>query len=410
MTSSTPGPPPVALVHIVGITDLGADSLSSEARSLVESAELLCGGARHLGYFPGHPAERITVKSNLTELVERLRDERRPAVVLASGDPTLYGIAPFLVQQLGHARVRILPNLGSVQLAFTRLGEGWQDAAVLSAHGRPLQSILPAALLARKAAILTDERNTPAAIARVLLDAGDVEARVDVFENLDGPDERHLAGTLEQVAAQSFAPLNLVVLRREGAPPPWPLGLPEDAYVHARGLITKSEVRVVSLARLRLHERAVLWDVGAGSGSVSIEASALLRGGRVYAVERNPEQCAYLQENVRRFAAGNVCLVQGEAPTALEGLPDPDAIFLGGSGGQLPSILNTARDRLRPGGRLVANLATLEHLAELLSRARSFGWAVEVTQLSISHSSGVGELTRLAAQNPVFVVTLENPA
>jgi precorrin-6B C5,15-methyltransferase / cobalt-precorrin-6B C5,C15-methyltransferase len=398
-----------APIHVIGITDRGVDSLCAEARALVERAELLCGGERHLAFFPDHSAERFVIKANIGALVQRLGAEQRPAVVLASGDPALFGIGPILADRLGPQRVCILPNLSSVQLAFARLGEAWQDAAVLSAHGRPLRSIFPSALLARKAAILTDEHNTPAAIAQALLGAGNAGTMVDVFEHLDGPEERHTSGTLEHIAEQTFAPLNLLVLRRAGNPRPWPLGLPEDAYLHARGLITKAEVRAVSLARLRLHERSVVWDVGAGSGSVSIEAAALAHHGQVFAVERDPTQHDYLRENLRRFAAGNVCLVEGEAPEALRELPDPDAVFVGGSGGQLAAIVEAASGRLIPGGHLVANLATLEHVAELLSLARSLAWPVDVTEVNIARSTGVGDLTRLAAQNPVFVVTLEKP-
>ena len=341
----------VGMIHVVGITDAGPAGLTAEAQALVGDAALLCGGERHLAFFPEHPAERFTIRANLSELVEHLRDAPTGTVVLASGDPTLYGVGPYLSERLGRDRVCIHPNVSAVQLAFARLGESWQDAAVLSVHGRPLENIFPAALVARKVAILTDDRNTPAAIARFLIDAGDADARLDVFEHLDGELERRTSGTLDEIAAASFAALNLLIVRRSGPPRPWPLGLPDDAYVHARGLITKAEVRVVSLAKLRLHEQAIVWDVGAGSGAVAIEAAALVRHGRVHAVERDPVQCGYLAENRRRFAAGNLCVVEGEAPAALEELPEPDAVFVGGSGGHLAEIIRVACQRLTRDGR-----------------------------------------------------------
>lgn len=396
----------MAEIAVVGITDRGADSLSSEARESLEQATLLCGGERHLAFFPDHPAERFVIKANLSALVERLRQATGPVVVLASGDPDWYGIGPLLVERLGRERVRILPNLSAVQLAFARLGLSWHDAVQLSAHGRPLDRILPAALLAPKAVILTDDRNTPAVIARALLDAGDEDALADVFEHVGGCQERHVAGTLHDIIDQSFASLNLLVVRHLHAPRPWPLGLPEDAFRHRGGLITKAEVRAVSLAKLRLHERAVLWDVGAGCGSVAIEAAALLRHGQVYAIERDPEQVALLAENRRRFGAGNVVVAPGEAPAALADLPDPDAVFVGGSGGELAAILRIAMDRLRPRGRLVANLIGLEHLGQIVGEERNHDWSVEVTQVSAARSTLTAGLTRLAALNPVFVVTL----
>jgi precorrin-6Y C5,15-methyltransferase (decarboxylating) len=400
--TTSPGP-----IIIVGITDRGVESLLPEARALVDAAEVLCGGERHLAFFPGHSAERIVIKSNVDAIVERLRSETRRTVVLASGDPCCYGIGPILAERLGRDRVRIVPNLSAVQLAFARLRLAWQDAAILSAHGRGLDGILPAALLARKAAILTDGVNTPAAVARALLDAGDHDARIDVFEHLDGPSERHVAGCLADVAAQTFDPLNIVVLRHDGTPRLWPLGLPESAFEHRAGLITKAEVRAVTLSKLRLHERAVLWDVGAGCGSIAVEAAALLRQGRVYAVERDADQIQFLGINRLRFAAGNVCVVDGEAPEALADLPNPDAVFIGGSGGRLESILETAAERLQPGGRIVANLVGLQHVEAMDRWAHDQGWTAELTQLSVARSAATAGLTRLEALNPIFVVALE---
>jgi precorrin-6Y C5,15-methyltransferase (decarboxylating) len=391
---------------VVGITDAGAASLSQEALALVEGAKLLCGGQRNLAFFPDHPAERLAIGANVEEVFRRLQGESQPTVVLASGDPACYGIGPLLADRLGRDRVRIIPNVSAVQLAFARLGIGWQDAALLSAHGRPLDSILPGALLARKAAILTDERNSPGAIARALMDAGDEDALLDIFEHLGGPAERHVSGRVADLVDATFAPLNLMVVRRPGPPRPWPLGLPEEAFAHGRGLITKAEVRAVSLARLRLHVGAVIWDVGAGCGSVSIEAAALVQPGRVYAVERDPRQLEYLVENRRRFGAGNVCVVPGEAPSALAELPVPDAVFVGGSGGQLTAVLEGAADRIAAGGRIVANLATLEHLAEALTLGRKRAWETEIVQMSVARSAHVADLTRLEGLNPVFVVTL----
>lgn len=396
----------VAEISVIGITDLGPDSLSAEARALVDRAALLCGGERHLAFFPDSPAERFTIRANLAELVERLRPVSEPVVVLASGDPDWFGIAPFLVERLGRERIRILPNLSAIQLAFARLGLAWHDAVQLSAHGRPLESILPVALWASKVVILTDERNTPAVIARALLDLGDEDARADVFEHVGGARERHVSGNLSDLLDQAFAPLNLLIVQHRRPPRPWPLGLPEGAFRHRRGMITKAEVRAVSLAKLRLHERAVVWDVGAGCGSVAIEAAALARHGRVFAIERDAEQVALLEDNRRRFAAGNVVVVAGTAPAVLAELPDPDAVFVGGSGGELAAILRLARGRLREGGRIVVNLVAIEHLALVVELDLPPSWSVDVSQVSVARSARTADLTRLAALNPVFVVTL----
>lgn len=416
----------LAEIAVIGVGELGADSLSPEARALVTGAAVLCGARRHLARFPEHLGERIVIDRDVDGLVARLRQETRRIAVLASGDPCLYGIGPLLAARLGRERVRILPNVSSVQLAFARLGLAWQDAAVLSAHGRPLDAILPAALTARMAAILTDDRNSPAAIARALLEAGDEDARADVFERLGGADERHAAGRLREIAQQAYASPNVLVVRREGALRPWPLGLPEEAFVHRGGMITKAEVRAVAVSKLRLREDDTVWDIGAGCGSVAIEAAALLRRGRVYAVERDADAIELLATNRRRFAAGNVVAVRGEAPAALAALPDPDAVFVGGSGGHLEAIARAATERLPPHGRLVANVAVLDHLTALRGLAAEGGWEATVTQVGVARerplvlgghggSSEVegdvaaGASSRLAALDPVFVVTLTRP-
>jgi precorrin-6Y C5,15-methyltransferase (decarboxylating) len=294
-----------------------------------------------------------------------------------------------------------------VQLAFARLGEAWQDAVVLSAHGRPLAPLVPRALAAHKVAFLTDERNTPAAIASALLAAGHPDCEAHVFEHLGGPAERHTVRQLADLPGQAFAPLNVLVLLREtAAAAPIPgFGLRESCYAHRDGQVTKAEVRAVTLSKLRLRPGATMWDVGAGCGSVSLEAAALASGGEVYAVERDPGQLAQLHANVARYASAELRVVTGEAPDALSALPDPDAVFLGGSGGRLPALLAAATARLRPGGRLVANFATLEHLAEATAWLRAAAWEREVVQFSVARGADVAGLTRLAPLPPVFILT-----
>ncbi|MEK7214787.1 MAG: precorrin-6y C5,15-methyltransferase (decarboxylating) subunit CbiE [Chloroflexota bacterium] len=394
-------------VTVIGITDAGASSLSAEAHELVEAAALLCGGERHLDFFPRHPAERVMIKSDIDGLVERLRQEQRPAVVLASGDPMWFGIGSILAEQLGLDRVRVLPNLSALQLACARLGIPWQQAVSLSAHGRPLSGILPQALLAQTVAILTDECNPPSAVAQALLRAGDEDACADVFEHLGGSEERHIAARLSELVDQKFAALNLLVVRHDRPPRRWPLGLPEEAFAHHAGLITKAEVRAVTLSKLRLHERSTVWDVGAGCGSVAIEAAALARHGRVYAAERDQDQLRFMAENLERFGAGNVTTIAGTAPAALDGLPPPDAVFIGGSGGQLAAIATKAMDSMRPNGTLVANFVALEHLAEFQRLLQQRDWEADITQVSAARSNLTAGVTRLAAQNPVFIVAAQ---
>ena len=401
-------------VSVVGIGEDGLAGLRPAARADLAAAEVLVGGARHQRLLAEHPAERIVFRADPAALAERvagLADAGRRVVVLASGDPLFFGIAPALSRRLGRERVVVHPSLGSVQLAFARLGESWHDATVLSAHGRPLEPVVDRALRAHKLAILLDARHTASAVARALLAAGmEPEADSWLMERLGGPAERVRHAPLATAPGWSGDPLSLLVILREPGVVRGPaprLGLPDQSYVHVRGQITKAEVRAVSLARLAPRAGDVVWDVGAGSGAVSIEAAWLCQPGQVSAVERSAEQRACAAENVARFAASNVRLVEGEAPAALEALPDPDAVFVGGSGGRLAPILEVSSRRLRPGGRLVANLATLESLHAATTTLASLGLAWELAEVSVARAAPVAGAahTRLAALNPVFVLS-----
>jgi precorrin-6Y C5,15-methyltransferase (decarboxylating) len=303
--------------------------------------------------------------------------------------------------------MRVEPHVSSIQLAFARLAVAWQDAAVLSAHGRPLAPLIARALATPKVAFLTDERNTPAAIAEALLAAGSGNCAAHVFEHLGGEAEQHTACGLADLPGREFSPLNVLVLLRDSAITPLArgFGLPESAYAHRDGQITKAEVRAVSLSKLRLRPLDTVWDIGAGCGSLSLEAAALVPGGQVYAIERDRAQLALLRTNAAAHAAPGFTILSGDAPEALSGLPEPAAVFLGGSGGRLTDILSYVTERLRVDGRLVANFATLEHLNAAIGWLRASDWDHEVVQLSVARGADVAGLTRLAPLPPVFVLT-----
>ena len=402
-------------VLVVGTGDSGAASLTQEGLAAVRAADVLCGGARHLAFFPEYRGETIAIKGGLEPVLGRIRaarDAGRRVVVLASGDPGFFGIGATLTQELGSDAIRVLPSVSSVALAFARMGEPWQDAVVVSAHGRPLAGILGPACAAARFAVLTDDTNTPAVVARALLACGMEDAAAAVCEHLGGERERIVRGTLSMIAGGSFARLNVLVVLRDPAVVRWgrPLvGLPESAYTHVRGMITKPEVRAVSLSQLALQDAHVVWDVGAGSGSVAIECASLLPAGLVFAVERDPEQLMQLRTNVRSFQAGNACVVGGTAPAALDELPTPDRVFVGGTGGAMAAIFDHIQARIAPGGRVVMNIATLEHLTEALGWFRSAGWSTDVVQVAVNRSTPVAGLTRLAARNPVFVLSATFP-
>ena len=398
-------------IHVIGVDDSGPAGLSANELRLVEEADLLCGGRRHLALFEQASAERLTITSDLEALYRRLGKVRSArAVVLASGDPCFYGIGPLIAARMGRERVVIHPHAGSVALAFARLGVAHEDATVLSVHGRPIGGSLPRALGAQKLAILTDAEHTPALVATWLLGAGMPDCPTYVCERLGGPMERIHELSLASLPGRDFDPVNvLVLLPGAERQVPAALGRSEQDYVSVRGQVSKAEVRAVTVSRLEPWRTEVCWDVGAGSGSVAIETAALMPWGTVYAVERDEEQLQALRQNVFRYRAARVEVVAGEAPDALARLPAPDAVFVGGGGSALAAILSCAVGRLRPGGRLVANFALLESLATWQAVARDAGWPAEVSEIAVARAAPLGAGSRLKPLGPVFVTTLRRP-
>jgi precorrin-6Y C5,15-methyltransferase (decarboxylating) len=400
-------------ILVVGITGKGRAALDEALQARIAAADLLCGGARLLAEWPDCAGEKLVISTNVASVIERLRargDAR--AVVLSTGDPSLYGIGGALARCLPADELEIVPGVSSVQLAFARVGLPWDDAVIASAHGRPLAEALGWARRAAKLAILTDETNTPAAIAAALLARGIADCRAVVAERLELPGERVTDARLADLPGRAFASPNILLLLRDADWRPEPMGLPrgDDAYAHRRGLITKRDVRALSLIRLALAPTDTAWDIGAGSGAMSIEMAEQAWRGRVYAVERDPECLDFVRANCDRYGADNVTVVAGAAPAALSELPPPDAVFVGGSGGALPEILRHVAAVARPGCRLVLNLATLEHLAQAQATLVELGWPPAIVQVNLAYAEPIAGLTRLAPANPVFIVSAARPA
>jgi len=396
---------------IIGISGATVETLPERARKLIHEAELLYGSERLLKFFPDTTAETYTVNKNLPQMAERIRANlgRRRIVVLASGDPGFFGIAAYLNREVGAEYFEVIPAVSSVQLAFARLNLNWDDACLISVHGREMGDILPEIARQSKLAILTDRDNHPGRIAAAMLAAGLTEYTAYICENLDLPTEKMTSLPLAELAGKKkFADLNVLILAAEGDTPRRPWGLPEAEIEHGGsggGLITKLEIRAVSLAKLALTEDSVVWDVGAGSGAVSLDAARLARTGQVYAVERQAEACNIIQQNRRRHRALNVVVVRGAAPSVLLDLPVPDAIFIGGSGGNLKAILETACRRLKPGGRVVLNLVTLENLTLAREHFTARKFNLELNLVQVSRGANIAGKTRFEALSPVYIVT-----
>jgi precorrin-6Y C5,15-methyltransferase (decarboxylating) len=408
-------------VLVLGISDGGLESLTARSRTLLDQATFVAGGQRHLEFCKHLKVPTLAITNNLKELAERLAEElRKPdarPVVLASGDPLFYGIARFLISKLTSGKVEVHPYLSSMQLAFARTGLKWDDAAFVSVHGRPLDNLATLPPDCRKMGVFTDEENTPARVAGYLISLGwPRTSQAWVVENIEGADEKTTEATLEALTAQSFGPLNVVVVERHEQPDPraaYAFGLDEAAFAQRKpeaGLITKTEVRVLSLAKLRLFPGACVWDIGAATGSVAIEAARLSRGGRVWAVEKNAEDCDNIRENVARFHTPSVLPLHGTAPEALARIPvgdDPDAVFIGGTAGKMDAILDSCLARLKAGGSMVLNTVTVQNTAEALDWYEKSGLDWGFLQVQVSRGKAIKtpsqSLHRLDALNPVHI-------
>ena len=382
-------------IVVVGVT--GDTGIDPEGRRALEGADLVVGGRRHLDALAPDGARTAIVDADVDSLVDHVAGEDGAVCVLASGDPGFFGIVRPLADRFGPGRLEVLPQPSSVCLAFARLGLPWDDAAVVSAHGRPLADAAARAAGAAKVAVLVSPESPPEALGKELLRLGAAHDRVAVCSRLGTIRERVERTDLAGLAAGTWDPLSVVVLVGGRAVPgtrslAW--GVDEGRFDHRAGMVTKGEVRAVAVARLELPPAGVLWDVGAGSGSVAVECARLSPGLRVVAVERRPDDAGRVRTNAAAHGV-DVEVVEGDAPEALVPLPDPDRAFVGGGG---LGVLDVVLDRLRPGGRVVAAYAALDRAAAAMERLGSMA-QVGVARGQRLPDGGV----RLAAHNPVFL-------
>jgi precorrin-6Y C5,15-methyltransferase (decarboxylating) len=376
------------------------------AVAALEAADLIVGSARQLAgvVVAVRPdVERVELRGSFDTVFDRIDEAAkagRRVCVLASGDPGFFGIVRALGRRFEPHRLLVHPAPSSVALAFARLGRSWDDAAVVSAHGRPLTEAVAAVMAASNPsiAVLTSPDNPPHVVGRALFDAGLAACEVAVASHLGDARESVTHTDLAGLVAGTFDPMSVVVIlpsgpaSGSGATLAW--GRPEAEFEHRDGMITKAEVRAVALGKLALPRTGVLWDVGAGSGSVAIECARLARGLRVFAIERVADDAARIRANAAEHGV-EVEAVEGEAPLVLADLPAPDRVFIGGGG---IDVLDAALARLRPGGLIVANYAVVDRA---VVAAQRLGNLVEV---SVSRGVATGAIgLRLRAENPVFV-------
>jgi precorrin-6Y C5,15-methyltransferase (decarboxylating) len=403
-------------VSIIGFGDDGLDAVPEAVRKLILQADLVAGSQRSLDLVPASDARRVVIGTDLDAVVKQIQSAGAARVaVLVTGDPLFYGLARFLCDRLGRDQCEIVPHVSSMQLAFARVKESWDEAYLTDLANHSLSSVVERIRTAEKVGLFTTEARGPAEVCRAL-----AERKIDYFtvyvcENLGARDERVTRGTVQEIAGQNFDPLNVMVLVRETDAPDRArsphgrslFGNPDEVFVQSTpkyGLLTPAEVRALALGQMGLEGRSVVWDVGAGCGSVSVEAAQLVPGGQVYAIEQDAEDVELIRENSQRFGVNNVTPVLGKAPEAWAELPDPDAVFLEGSGREVVRIAELAFERLQPGGRLVANVISIGALDELRISLGKHAAVVQVWMINVSR--GTDQLQRLTfdALNPTFLI------
>jgi precorrin-6Y C5,15-methyltransferase (decarboxylating) len=408
-------------IYIIGMGSDGLAGLTQRARDSILSAELVLASDNTLSLMPELKAERFRIGTNLQEVIRTLEaNAAKRMVIVAGGDPLFYGVARYLCDRLGKDRFEVLPHVSSMQLAFARIKESWEEAYLTNLATHPLDEVIDRIRTAEIVGLFPSETEGPATIARQLLARGLDYFRAYVCENLGAPDERVTQGELADVQGLEFSPLSVMILKRKpGRPDVLPLakrekrfrlfGNPDDIFAQSRpksGLITQAEVRAISLAQLDIQPGRVVWDIGAGSGSVAIEAAQLAQPGTVYAIEQDAADYHLILANAQTFGVRNLKAIHGTAPAVFADLPSPDAVFVGGTSHEVGRLLEAAYTALRPSGRLVVNVATLESLGTTYATLKSLAGHVEVLLINVARGTEQLETLRFEAVNPTFLLAV----
>lgn len=383
-------------------------TLTAEARAALTRADFLTGAARLLEQLPAEVTTRREPAIQPQAILERLLNAGcREGCVLYSGDTGFYSGARTLLPLLNTQgiKVQILPGISSIQYLAAKLGRPWQNWVLRSAHGVDCDAV-EAVCQGAPACFLTGGALDPAALCRQLADAGLGDLPAAVGENLSYPSERIRRGTAAVFAGESFAPLSILLVEAAPVLPQRTPGIPDGEFLRGAAPMTKQEIRAAALGKLGAGPADVCWDIGAGTGSVSVELALQARA--VWAVERNETALPLLRANKERFCAWKLRIVEGDAPEALSALPAPDAVFIGGSGGKLPRILDAVHCS-NPHARVCVSAVTLETLHTALSHMTDLGYETEAVQISVSRTRPAGNLHLLTAQNPVFLITGVRP-
>lgn len=395
-------------VTLIGMGSGQPENLTLQGLAALRQADLILGARRLLAVLPAGCTENRAAAYRPDEVAELLQTSgAENAVLVYSGDTGFYSGASAMMEKLEAlgVRARVLPGLSSIQLLAAALGRPWQGWNLVSAHGRTCDPVAEC-MQGRPTFFLTGGSEDPATLCAQLAAEGFGDVQGVVGQCLGTPEEKLFRGSVKELAAGRFNSLSVLLVEAAEVLPRRAPGLPDEAFERGDVPMTKQEVRAAVLAKLAVRPKDILWDVGAGTGSVSVELALAAPRGRVYAVECRPEGCALIKANREKFRTRNLVLVEGLAPAALSDLPAPDAVFIGGSKGSLAAIVDAALDK-NPDARICVSAIALESLSAAVAALTAKGRTVQVSQIAVSRARAVGGLHLMMAQNPIYLITGE---
>lgn len=395
-------------VTLIGMGSGQPENLTLQGLAALRQADLILGARRLLAVLPAGCTENRAAAYRPDEVAELLQTSgAENAVLVYSGDTGFYSGASSMMEKLEAlgVRARVLPGLSSIQLLAAALGRPWQGWNLVSAHGRTCDPVAEC-MQGRPTFFLTGGSEDPATLCAQLAAEGFGDVQGVVGQCLGTPEEKIFRGSVKELAAGRFNSLSVLLVEAAEVLPRRAPGLPDEAFERGDVPMTKQEVRAAVLAKLAVRPEDILWDVGAGTGSVSVELALAAPRGRVYAVECRPEGCALIKANREKFRTRNLVLVEGLAPAALSDLPAPDAVFIGGSKGSLAAIVDAALDK-NPDARICVSAIALETLSAAVTALTAKGRTVQVSQIAVSRAKAVGGLHLMMAQNPIYLITGE---
>jgi precorrin-6Y C5,15-methyltransferase (decarboxylating) len=395
-------------VTLIGMGSGQPENLTLQGLAALRQADLILGARRLLAVLPAGCTENRAAAYRPDEVAELLQTSgAENAVLVYSGDTGFYSGASSMMEKLEAlgVRARVLPGLSSIQLLAAALGRPWQGWNLVSAHGRTCDPVAEC-MQGRPTFFLTGGSEDPATLCAQLEAEGFGDVQGVVGQCLGTPEEKIFRGSVKELAAGRFNSLSVLLVEAAEVLPRRAPGLPDEAFERGDVPMTKQEVRAAVLAKLAVRSEDILWDVGAGTGSVSVELALAAPRGRVYAVECRPEGCALIKANREKFRTRNLVLVEGLAPDALSDLPAPDAVFIGGSKGSLAAIVDAALDK-NPDARICVSAIALETLSAAVAALTAKGRTMQVSQIAVSRAKAVGGLHLMMAQNPIYLITGE---